>query len=338
MSAEPREASDSKRSIDTFSQRNCEPFTPLLSRLFQEQLPRVEISSDLPSLPDLLSGTRSFSVFFDSALQDSGSLPYAAASTVGDGLADAEAAAFAALSVLSPEPESEEQPHGDQHHGDGGRADKDAVESLRSLILLVSLCSSLHGSFTHDARGSLRSERGRVVTVRGEAVVWSSFACFAGVREGGVKGPQSLSESASWEASFWALSCNSLLSGTTPTVAALFGVLDGHDDIRRAERHSHRPLLGRRTGAAQLVVDEGLVPEILQHAGLEFGRGRGGEEVAVGVGEPLGATEEPPAGVLPAAGDSVAADSVAVGSGRWAAASLSAKSCSAWLSSLTALS
>ncbi len=60
------------------------------------------------------------------------------------------------------------------------------------------------------------------------------------------------------------------------------------------------------------------------------------EETAAG--EPLGAAEEPPAGVLPAAGDSetadsVAADSVAVGSGRWAAASFSAKSCSAWRSS-----
>ncbi|CAM5322913.1 hypothetical protein SVIOM74S_09680 [Streptomyces violarus] len=80
-------------------------------------------------------------------------MPYAAASTVGDGLADAEAAAFAALSVLSPEPESEEQPAATSI-GDGGRADKDAVESLRSLVSLFTLCSSLHGSFTHDARGS----------------------------------------------------------------------------------------------------------------------------------------------------------------------------------------
>ena len=34
--------------------------------------------------------------------------------------------------------------------------DKDAVKTLRSLGTLVTLCSSLHGSFTHDACGSCR--------------------------------------------------------------------------------------------------------------------------------------------------------------------------------------
>ncbi|CAM5530634.1 hypothetical protein SGRIM128S_05837 [Streptomyces griseomycini] len=106
----PRVTSDSKRSSDTFSQRNCEPFTPLLSRLLQEQLARVDTSSDLPSLPDSAFGTRSSRVFFDSTLHDSGSVLYAAARTVGDGLADADAEALDALSPPSSEPESEEQP------------------------------------------------------------------------------------------------------------------------------------------------------------------------------------------------------------------------------------
>lgn len=94
------------------SQRNCEPFTPLLSRLLREQEPRVDASSDEPSLPDLALGASSSSVFFDSALHACGSALYAAACTVGDGLADsdADAEAFVSPAALSSEPESEEQP------------------------------------------------------------------------------------------------------------------------------------------------------------------------------------------------------------------------------------
>lgn len=110
----PRVWSDSNRSSDTFSQRNCEPFTPLLSRLSQEQLPRVSMSSDLPSLPDLVpSGTRSFSVFDENTLHGSGSFAYvasfttAAASVAED---DAEEAESFFASSPEPSPESEEQP------------------------------------------------------------------------------------------------------------------------------------------------------------------------------------------------------------------------------------
>jgi hypothetical protein len=72
--------SESKRSRETFSQRNCEPFTPLSSRLLQEQLPRDAASSELPSLPDVLAfGTRSPSVFFASTVHGFGSFEYAAA-------------------------------------------------------------------------------------------------------------------------------------------------------------------------------------------------------------------------------------------------------------------
>jgi hypothetical protein len=95
------------------SQRNCEPFTPLLSRLLQEQEPRVPASSAVPALPDFASGTRSSSVFFDSTLHGWGSDSYTAACTVGEGLADADADAdedFALSPAPSSEPESEEQP------------------------------------------------------------------------------------------------------------------------------------------------------------------------------------------------------------------------------------
>ncbi|MGC0401441.1 hypothetical protein RKD27_004085 [Streptomyces sp. SAI-126] len=109
--------SDSKRSSDTFSQRNWEPFTPLLSRLLQEQLPRVP-ASEVPFLPDFdASGTSDFRVFEDSTPHESGSDLYAAACTVGAALAEADAPLSAPLPLFAlplplspPEPESEEQP------------------------------------------------------------------------------------------------------------------------------------------------------------------------------------------------------------------------------------
>ncbi|BFO14227.1 hypothetical protein SHKM778_06150 [Streptomyces sp. KM77-8] len=81
-----------------------------MSRLFQEQLPRVETSSEDPSLPFFASGTRSSRIFSDSTAHGSGSVLYAAASTVGDGLADFEAEAAVSLPSPEPESESEEQP------------------------------------------------------------------------------------------------------------------------------------------------------------------------------------------------------------------------------------
>ena len=110
----PRVASDSKRSRDTFSQRNCEPSTPLLSRLFQEQLPRVAASPDLPSLLDLVPfGTISFNVFDENTLQGSGSFAYAASFTTEPASVaedDAEAPESFFASSPEPSPESEEQP------------------------------------------------------------------------------------------------------------------------------------------------------------------------------------------------------------------------------------
>lgn len=115
----PSDWSESKRVKPTSSQRYCEPLTPLSSRPFQEQLPREAVSLDVPGVPPLVLafGTRSSIVFFAIDVQASGSAAYFAGSTVGSDFfalgADEEPDSFAS-------PESDEQPHDDEHHRNGG--------------------------------------------------------------------------------------------------------------------------------------------------------------------------------------------------------------------------
>src|ERR1051325_5938850 len=60
----PIAASEPYRLNETSSQRYCEPFTPLSSRPFHEQVPCEATSVDLPAVPDFdfAFGTRSTDV------------------------------------------------------------------------------------------------------------------------------------------------------------------------------------------------------------------------------------------------------------------------------------
>lgn len=93
------------------------------SRPFQEQPAREVMSLDLAAVPflDFAEGTRDVTVFLVIDLHGSGSAANFAGSTVGSAfllaLGDADDS-DEPDSFLSPE--SDEQPHDDEHHRDGG--------------------------------------------------------------------------------------------------------------------------------------------------------------------------------------------------------------------------
>src|SRR5690606_26946191 len=281
-----------------------------------------------------------------------GSRLNAAARTVGDGAADADAELSDAFWSLPPsEPESEEQPAATSITGTAAAATRtrgrrralaaglDAVGApprsrwsrCTRRCMVPSLMTLVFPAVRIGVRG---------VTVRGAPPAWSCFTRFTGRGEGSPNGGQPPSESASREASSLALSCISSLSGATPTAAGcsaywmvtmtldvrnatvtVRSVAVGPELLSRSSRNASSPRSSSTRccrAASGAEEDEGDEEEEEDDEG---GEEEEGDEPGSGE-EPVPAVPEP----------------VAVGSGSWAASRFAANSVSAWLSSLTLLS